>query len=201
MIRTCLFDMGNVLVHFCHDRMCRQIGALCGQTGPDIRKLLFDSELQWKFERGRLSEREFHAELSRLVAAELVFEALVEAGSDIFQLNEPIVPILETLKAKGKRLVLLSNTSVSHFEFVRRRFDVLRHFDDYVLSYEVGALKPEREIFEAALRKIECAPEECFYTDDIAAYIAAAREHGLEAEVFTTAEALREHLATRGVEV
>jgi putative hydrolase of the HAD superfamily len=193
--------MGNVLVHFCHDRMCRQIGALCNQTGPDIRKLLFDSELQWKFERGRLSEREFHAELSRLVAAELAFEALVEAGSDIFQLNEPIVPILETLKAQGKRLVLLSNTSVSHFEFVKRRFDVLRHFDDYVLSYEVGALKPEREIFEAALRKIECAPQECFYTDDIAAYIAAAREHGLEAEVFTTAEALRGHLATQGVEV
>ncbi|HVV99070.1 MAG TPA: HAD family phosphatase [Planctomycetaceae bacterium] len=201
MIRTCLFDMGNVLVHFCHDRMCRQIGALCGQTGPEIRKLLFDSELQWKFERGRLSEREFHAELSRLVAAELAFEALVEAGSDIFQLNEPIVPILETLKAQGKRLVLLSNTSVSHFEFVKRRFDVLRHFDDYVLSYEVGALKPELEIFEAALRKIGCAPQECFYTDDIAAYIAAAREHGLEAEVFTTAEALRGHLATRGVEV
>ena len=193
--------MGNVLVHFCHDRMCRQIGALCGQTGPDIRKLLFDSELQWKFERGRLSEREFHAELSRLVAAELALEALVEAGSDIFQLNEPIVPILESLKSQGKRLVLLSNTSVSHFEFVKRRFDVLQHFDDYVLSYEVGALKPEPAIFEAALRKIECAPQECFYTDDIAAYIAAAREHGLEAEVFTTAEALRGHLATRGVEV
>lgn len=24
-IRTLLFDMGNVLVHFCHDRMCEQI--------------------------------------------------------------------------------------------------------------------------------------------------------------------------------
>jgi putative hydrolase of the HAD superfamily len=193
--------MGNVLVHFCHDRMCRQIGALCGQTGPDIRTLLFDSELQWQFERGRLSEREFHTELSRLVAAELEFEALVEAGSDIFQLNEPIVPILESLKSQGKRLVLLSNTSVSHFEFVRRRFDVLQHFDEYVLSYEVGALKPDAEIFEAALRKIECTPQECFYTDDIVAYIAAAREHGLEAEVFTTPESLRGHLATRGVEV
>ncbi len=33
-IKTFLFDMGNVLVKFCHERMCRQIGELCGHEGP-----------------------------------------------------------------------------------------------------------------------------------------------------------------------
>jgi putative hydrolase of the HAD superfamily len=192
--------MGNVLVHFSHDLMCRQIGALCNRTGADIRKLLFDSELQWKFERGLLSEAEFHRRVEELVAQQLDLPALVHAGSNIFQLNEPLMPILDALKARGHRLVVLSNTSISHFEFVQRNFDVLQKFDDYVLSYKVGAIKPEPAIFEAALQAIHCPPENCFYTDDIPQYIEAARKFGLQAEVFTDAHNLREHLRQRGIE-
>jgi glucose-1-phosphatase len=199
VIRTFLFDMGNVLVHFCHDRMCRQIGALCGQSGADIRKLLIDSGLQWDFERGRLTEEQFHRTFQQIVQRELVLADLVRAGSDIFELNTSIVPILDELKARGHRLVLLSNTSVSHFQFVQQSFDVLQRFDAFTLSFEVGAIKPEPAIFEAALKAIDCAPEECFYTDDVADYIRAARNYGLQAEVFTDSAHLLQQLEHRGI--
>ena len=55
MIQTFLFDMGNVLVSFCHDRMCRQMGELCGHSGPEIRKQLIDTGLQWELERGEVT--------------------------------------------------------------------------------------------------------------------------------------------------
>lgn len=199
MIRTVIFDMGNVLVRFCHERMCRQMGALCGRTAADVRKHLIDSGLQAEFERGQLTEREFHARIERLMEQRVDFDALIEAGSDIFELNEPMIPVVDTLKARGYRLVLLSNTSISHFEFVRDRFDVLDRFDDYVLSYRIGALKPQAEIFLAAKESAVCAPDECFYTDDIADYVAAGRSHGFEAEVFTTTEKLREDLEKHGL--
>ena len=108
-------------------------------------------------------------------------------------------PILEGLKKQGLRLVLLSNTSISHFEWIQQRYDFPALFDDLVLSYEVGAIKPEEAIFRAALDKIDCDPEECFYTDDISAYVAAGRTYGLQAEIFTGANDLREHLRMRGV--
>ena len=66
---------------------------------------------------------------------------------------------------------------------------------------EDGAIKPEPAIFEAALAAVRCRPAEAFYTDDIAAYVEAGRSHGLDAEVFTTATALRAHLAVRGIRV
>src|SRR5690606_35053307 len=119
------------------------------------------------------------------------FESLRLAVSDIFTLNEPMVPLLDALKARGHRLVLLSNTCVSHFEFASARFDVLQRFDDFVTSFTTGAIKPERAIFESALRRIECEPEECFYTDDIAQYVEVGRSFGLQGEVFTDADALR----------
>ncbi len=201
MIRTFLFDMGNVLVHFSHERMCAQMGALCGRTGPEFRQILFDTGLQWEFERGKVSEREFHRRLEEAVGQPLDFEALVRAGSDIFHLNEPIVPLLDRLREWGHRLVLLSNTSISHFEFVSAEFDLLHRFDDFVLSYRVGALKPDSPIFEAALATIDCAPEECFYTDDIPAYVEAGRSFGLQAEVFTDVASLCKQLRVRGFSV
>jgi len=198
-IRTCLFDMGNVLVYFSHEKMCEQMGALCGRSAPEIRERLLDSGLLSDFERGLFSKEEFHRKFEQAVEARIDFDDLRQAGSDIFWLNEPLVPLLDQLKVQGHRLVLLSNTSLWHFEVVRDRFDVLQRFDDYVISCEVGAVKPEAAIFEAALQKIECAPAECFYTDDVAEYIERGRGFGLQADVFVDAQTLAAHLQDRGV--
>ena len=199
MIRTFLFDLGNVLVHFSHDLMCEQIGELCDRSSAEIHRLLLDSELQWDFERGKVSPEQLHAELQRQVGRELDFPRLREAATDIFTLNEPMVGILAQLKSAGHRLVVLSNTSPLHFEYIQNRFSVLEPFDDFVLSYRVGALKPEAEIYQAALNAIQCAPEECLYTDDIPQYVETARTFGLQAEVFTDADSFTRVLAARGV--
>lgn len=191
--------MGNVLVHFCHERMCAQMGALCGLSAAQVRQLILETGAQWDFERGRQSEDEFHAAFERAVGQPVSLDQLRHAASDIFTLNEPIVPVLDALKAQGIRLVLLSNTSVFHFEFIQRRWDVLQRFDEFVVSYKVGAIKPEPAIFEAALKAIQCEPQQCFYTDDIPAYVEKARGYGLQAEVFTSVDALRGQLAARGI--
>jgi len=203
LIQTFLFDMGNVLVHFCHQRMCRQIAELTGTRVEVIQDILLRGSLQWDFERGLLSEDQFFQEIqSRIdIPSRVTQPQFARAASDIFTLNASLVPVLDELKSRGYRLVLLSNTSISHFEFVKSEFDLLNRFDDFVLSYEVGAMKPERKIFHAAAEKIGCPPENCFYTDDIAAYIEAGRSYGFQAEQFTTTEALMDQLARRGINV
>lgn len=201
MIRTLIFDMGNVLVRFSHDRMCEQIGALCGNSGPEIRACLIETGLQWEFERGRCDEIEFHQRLEAATDRRIPIDKLRHAASDIFEPNSEVISIVRSLKGAGHRLVLLSNTSIAHYEFIRGRWDILDPFDQFVLSYEVGAIKPETAIFDAVLHAIRCRPEEAFYTDDIPAYVEAGRRHGLDSEVFTTAEALREQLGTRGLVV
>jgi len=201
MIRTLIFDMGNVLVRFSHERMCEQIGALCARTGPEIKACLIDTGLQWEFERGRCDERQFHQRLEAATDRQIPIDELRHAASDIFEPNEEVVAIVRRLKQAGHRLVLLSNTSIAHYEFIRGRWDMLDPFDDLVLSYEVGAIKPEPAIFEAVLKAVRCPPHEAFYTDDIPAYVEAGRRHGIDAEVFTTAGELRAQLAARGIVV
>tara|TARA_R110002095_G_scaffold159356_2_gene138173 strand:- start:3543 stop:4127 length:585 start_codon:yes stop_codon:yes gene_type:complete len=193
--------MGNVLAFFSHDKMCEQMGQLCGRSQTEIRSLLIDSGMQWEYERGKLTPLEFHERFEGAVGQSVDFDALVIAGSDIFELNSSILPVLDHLKASGYRLVLLSNTCRSHFEFIWNQYDVLQRFDDYVTSYAAGAIKPEPGIFECALNKIQCAPEEAFYTDDIPDYIRVAKKLGIQGEVFTDTETLMGQLARRGIQV
>ena len=199
VIQTCLFDMGNVLVHFSHERMCAQVAALCGRTEAELRPFLLDSGWYHDFECGLVSPDRFHAWFESTFKVKVDRQALARAASDIFTLNTPIVPVLDELKSLGYRLVLLSNTSVFHYEFIRDQFQVLKRFDDFVLSYEVQSMKPQPEIFQAALKTIKCSPPDCFYTDDIAPYVAAGRRHGLDAEIFTTVPELISQLHARGI--
>ncbi len=102
-----------------------------------------------------------------------------------------------TLKKKGVRLVLLSNTSPAHYDFLTARLPILDLFDAKILSFEVGALKPHPHIYSAAIEAAQCSPQECFYTDDIPEYIIAARTHGIDAEIFTDVETLWQHFKKR----
>jgi len=182
--------MGNVLVHFSHEKMCQNIAGVCGWTEARTKTFLMDEGRQWKLERGEVTEEQFHVEFCEATGKTLDIDDLRHAAADIFWLNESIVPVLHQLKSAGMRLVLLSNTSVTHLRFIERNFTVLELIDDRVTSFETGALKPEDHIYEVALSKAECEPGECFYTDDIEAYIRKAETFGIQARLYTTTEKL-----------
>ncbi len=201
MLRTLLFDLGNVLLRFSHERMFSQMAAACGCSVERVRQVLRDERLQAEFERGRLTPQAFYDRFTQAVGATdaVSFEQLCMAASDIFEPDEPMLALVSQLRASGFRLVLLSNTCQPHIEHIRDRYDVLDRFDACVLSYQVGAVKPEPAIFEAAAVAAQAAPQECFYTDDLEENVQAGRRFGFDAETFTDIGQLRRQLRRRGV--
>ncbi len=199
MIRTILLDLGNVLVHFSHERMCRQIAALVEAHPAAIQTAIFERGLLPPLERGEIDPAEFQRRLEAELHVRFPAEGLEQAAADIFEVNTAMRPLLDQLRHRGHRLVLLSNTSITHYDWIRSRFDVLAPFHALVLSFQAGAIKPERAIYERALQEIHCDPGECFYTDDIPAYVEAGRRAGLQGEVFVDAASFRQHLRDRGV--
>jgi putative hydrolase of the HAD superfamily len=152
-----------------------------------------------RFEAGQIAPDDFYRQFSALLGLEVAYEEFCDLYSSIF-LPETLLPesLLAGL-ARKHRLLLLSNTNAIHFPWVLKRYPLLRHFHDYVLSYQVRALKPAPEIYQAALARAGCRPEECFYTDDIPAYVEAARRLGLEAVEFRGLAELEGELRARGV--
>lgn len=199
MIRTLIFDLGRVIVPFDFRRGYERMAERCGLAPEEVRARLKSDGLVQAFESGGIGRDEFHRRVSRLLETDLEYGEFCEIWFSIF-LPETLVPesLVEALHARY-RLVLLSNTNVIHFEMIRERYPILRHFDAFVLSYEVGAMKPDPRIYAAAIEAARCAPGECFFTDDIPEYVEGARQAGIDAVLFEGAETLERELRARGV--
>ncbi len=200
-IRTFLFDLGNVLVQFSHERMYRQLGEVCDRSPGEIIEFAESTGLLLGYETGTVNNDAFHAAFEKWLGKPINKSELLAAGSDIFHLNEPMDEVLASIERQGYRLVLLSNTCPAHYERVSTSWTFLDQFDHLVLSYEVGAMKPSPRIYEAALKAIECEPAECLYTDDIADYVDAGKSHGLKGVVFQSPEQFVREIESHGVEV
>jgi putative hydrolase of the HAD superfamily len=97
-------------------------------------------------------------------------------------------------------LLLLSNTNAIHFEMVQRTYPLLARFHHHVVSYKVGALKPSPVIYSEAIKHAKCDPSECFFTDDIPAYVEGARQAGIDAVQFESQAQIERELRLRGVD-
>ena len=195
------FDLGKVLVNFEVEVMCRQIAELAGIAPPVAKEIIFGGDLQRQCELGRLSRQQFHEIFCKQAGCQVDSRLLEHAASTIFELNVSIVPLIGQLSQTGNRLGILSNTSPIHWEYCRNRFRLLTEsFQVYVLSYRIGAMKPDPVIYRAAAEMAGVAPGEIFYTDDIAGHVAGARAAGLDAVQYTSTPQLVEELRSRGVE-
>ena len=198
-IRTCLFDLGNVLVYFCHERMIDNVAAVSDVSPSTVRQVLIDDGLNLQLECGRITEQEFHQHFQQETDCTVAPADLKHAIADIFTLNEPMLPLLDELRTLDIRLVLLSNTSKTHIDFVRNQWPVLDRFDAITTSWEVGALKPDPRIYESAVANANCNAGDCFYTDDIEDYVKQAVVMGIQAEVYRNAATTRAALRARDV--
>jgi len=198
-IKTVMFDLGKVIVPFDFKRGYERMSELSGIPAAEIPGRIAPTGLVNLFESGGIEPHKFVREISSHLNFKTSYETFCEIWSSIF-LPETLIPeaMVEGI-AQNYRLLLLSNTNAIHFEMLRRSYPILRHFHSYVLSFEVGAMKPLPAIYRRALELAECRPEECFFTDDIGANVEAARAHGIDAVQFESAAQIEAELRQRGV--
>lgn len=193
-MKTVFFDLGNVLFFFSHQKMFQQLSELTQITPKELRHHFLNRGIFNDYESGKIRTEEIYRILQSHSPRSFSLLEAMRAASDIFTPNHELWKLIELLKEKGSRLVLLSNTNECHFNFAYSHYPILKLFDEYILSYQVGACKPDPEIFQRALQEARGQP---FYTDDIPAYIKAAREAGLDAELYTKTPLLKQHLEER----
>ncbi len=200
MIKTVIFDLGKVIIPFDFTRGYRGLEQVCGIPAAEIPKRIGATDLVHRFESGLVEPHDFVEQLSRMLDLRVSYDQFCEIWSSIF-LPDPLIPE-SLLKGVSKRfrLLLLSNTNAIHFPMLKENYPLLRHFHDMVLSYEVRALKPSPVIYREAIARAGCRPEECFFTDDIADYVAGAKVEGIDAVQFESRAQIERELHARGVQ-
>ncbi|MEM6461466.1 MAG: HAD family phosphatase [Pseudomonadota bacterium] len=193
-IEHIVFDIGRVLLHY-------------DPQIPFNRIIPDEEERQWFFEhvctidwnveqdRGRSWEE---AEAAA-IAAYPEHETLIRA----FRLNwhemvphayEDTVDIMLGLIDDGHDVTMLTNFASDTFREAMQRFDFLSEPRGVTVSADVGAIKPQPEIFKIHATAYALEPEATLFIDDSPMNVEGARAMGWTALQFTDAATLAKDL-------
>ena len=171
-----IFDLGNVLVTCDYSRAADAQSAL----GADLADRVAMEQLAARYERGGVGRAEFLAELRVILRHTADDSAVARAWQEIFEPNLPMWELVEKLH-EAYPLYLLSNINCLHHDYLLREYAIFEKFADGIFSYRAKLAKPDREIFEVAIRQFGVDPQSTIYLDDLAANVEAARGAGLHA--------------------
>ena len=92
-------------------------------------------------------------------------DAIYEVVLDVWHAYDDTVPMLRALRDAGLRLALISNAGVP-IRTVLDRDGITELVDEIVLSYEVGWVKPDLRIFQAAVDALGLRPTQVLMVGD-----------------------------------
>lgn len=193
-----VFDLGNTIIKFDHNIAAKKLSNLFRHDSKKIYDSFFDSNLTRDFEKGLVSPKEFHKKMSEHLGIKLPYKDFVAIWNDIFWADEDACEIVRQLK-KTYKLFLLSNVNRLHFEYIAKKFEIIKIFDELVLSYVLGAMKPERVVFEHVVKLAGGDRTKLLYIDDREDLIKEATTLEIDSIRFENAGKLKEILHKIGV--
>ncbi len=194
-IETVIFDVGGVLIDFCWERYCMELG-----FSEDVIRTFHDqmicSEI-WDFlDEGTIRTenaiQEFEQRMPQYAKEvrrfwqhpEFFVEEYGYAGD-----------LIRSVKEKGYAVYLLSNYPYDMYKMHWPKFSFYSMVDGYVVSAEEKLRKPDPAIYHLILERYHLVPDTCLFIDDRKNNTDAAIRVGMNAVQFTDAESVRKLLA------
>ncbi|MFX1339287.1 MAG: HAD family hydrolase [Promethearchaeota archaeon] len=204
-IKAIIFDLGGVIVELDFSNFYNRIITLSPLNKPQTPIMLEFFRQSDIYHQGNMSDDEFYqlaCELLQVCALNQneFFDAF---NSIISGFNQEIIEILKKLKnSNAYKLIALSNVNASHWDYLlQQKWEFIEYFDELILSHEVHMTKPERRIFEFAIKKAGCKPKEILLIDDGVNNVVSAKQVGIKGIHFTTVENLIEELGNLGINI
>jgi putative hydrolase of the HAD superfamily len=160
--------------------------ALARATATDGSNPLFELEV------GAITEAEFLAtierELTTILQRPVTLHGFGERYMAALDPNEALFAHYRALHERGVRFAMLTNNVREWEPLWRTKLPVDDIFETVVDSGFVGMRKPDPEIYELTLSRLELPAHACVFIDDLEHKVVAAREIGLHAVHFRDTE-------------
>jgi HAD superfamily hydrolase (TIGR01509 family) len=221
-----VFDLGNVLLNINSDESIKKLSFITGADSKTVLEIMIKTSEKSGYEKGFCSDSDFYyASLKNLfkirnnksttntraittfssvqnktenLAAfkkKLSFNLFYNLWNNIFTPNIEMFNIIAELAPKYS-LTLLSNTNKMHFDFCINKWPILKMFENYVLSYNLGYIKPQREIYRYLINTcLKTNPENIIFFDDLEENINAAKDTGINAHVYSSPEDVKKKIS------
>lgn len=186
-LRNIIFDLGNVVIDIAPIKTYEAFARLSkSKNAAEVEKLIKDNILWLGYEKGLITETEFRDLIRLHLDIEATDNQIDSAFNALLLDVDPNrINLIERL-GKKYRIFVLSNTSKIHMnEFVKivkrctNRDNFWKLFEKPYLSFEMGKLKPEPEIYHQVLTESNLNASETLFIDDLLANIEAAKALGI----------------------
>ena len=185
-----IFDYGGVLCFPPDDQQIARAAERCGLSSPEFLKAFWSIRIE--YDAGKLTPEQYWRRVAenagRTFDDALIAEMIETEIAFWSRLDHSVVAWNDQLRAGGWKTAMLSNLPPPLGRRLRTE-GFYDHFDHATLSFELGIVKPQRAIYEDALRGLGVAPEQALFLDDREENVAGALAAGLRAERFTTWDA------------
>ena len=182
MIKNLVFDLGNVLIEWNSEKILTSFEPE-KERRQLLRQVIFESGIWHQTDKGELSLKE----ACDKVLAKLD-DSYHSAVQNIFYNWYEVVEVYSGLQEQirlwaeqGYRIYILSTTCEIFYHIEKAGLlPIYPLLSGYILSSEVGIVKPEPEIYQKVLKKYSLDPTESVFIDDIQANLDTAAELGFE---------------------
>lgn len=199
MIRTVIFDIGNVLVGFRWEEYFESLG-YDHETLEKIGLATVQSPAWNEYDRGLMTDEEV---LERFVQNDPSIEKEIRESlaniNGMLERFDYAVPWIKELKAKGYQVLVLSNFSHKTYTECIDTLDFLPYTDGGILSYKEKCIKPEPAIYKRLIELYNLIPEECVFLDDLQRNLDGAAAFGIHTIRFENQAQAKEELKKLGV--
>lgn len=199
MIKTVLFDLGNVLMPFDLTRLANQLARYSRFSPAEILQRIAYNQVAEDFETGQMTPREYFNYVTEACAfQDLSYDQFIRIFNDIFEEDSSVYEIVRGLK-KNYKLGLISNTNPIHVSHIRASYPNLRHFEELWFSNEAKLRKPDPALYQLALTRFNSSPAETVFIDDYEINVKGARSLGINAVHYKNSTQLKKDLEALGV--
>lgn len=186
MIKAIVFDMGGVLIDLNYERCVAAYEKIGYKDIRDILDPCHQKGIYGDMEKGAASEDAFYDFIlagSNKGCTRADVDACMKSFYD--GPTEETGRLLQSLKAEGYGIYMLSNNNpimmrICREDFRRAGIDLDSFFDGLFISCFMKMEKPDREIFEEAIRRIGLPADEILFIDDSPRNTEAARGAGMK---------------------
>ena len=180
MVNTIVFDLGGVIINLNVPRCVENFKRLMGEE--NVRNVLgIDDEgegvvsvsaatkqLMHDYEYGNISTDDFLQSVCSYCYPGTTIEQVREAWLSMLDtLPQERLDYIASLREKGYRTILLSNSNELHWDPIWEQYRLGNYFDAVFASHYLHMAKPNQEMFDHVVRKAKIDSAHTIYVDDL----------------------------------
>ena len=204
-IKCIIIDLGDVVIDLDFSRFFNDVITPSPLNKPQTPIMLEFFRQSDIYHQGKITDEEFYKQSCELLGACALDQTQFfdSFNSIIDKLNLDVVDLLKNIKnLNGFKFICMSNINSSHWNYLKKqKWDIWEIFDEFILSHEIHITKPDPKVFELAIQKAGCKPQEILFIDDGLNNVRSARDMGINSIRYMGLDNLIDEIQKFGIKI